>query len=432
MALRSTLKFRDSFLRIPVSRHIHLQSAAMKSKNFIPDRWIDYIPVGKRIPGTRFIAFKVPLKNIYDGKLAPWQRFSPSDLVNDIKKQNEELGLVVDLTCTQRYYSPQELPKTILYSKIFTVGHAVPSDQVIAQFKHIVNKYLSENSGNEKLVGVHCTHGLNRTGYLVCRYLIDMLRMEPSEAIEKFNSSRGHSIERSNYLEDLLHGNARSNAGLDDHEAKNQKTSSRNTANPKQPPYPEERPRSHGGAGLDYYQANNRQHLSRRNANSPPCAEEQPRSQSHTHEALRWGPMVPGSRYAHPPLHHAPLQMMGPQRGFPHYSVRHPSHDPRTPSPGFPRPRHSLQMEDHPPHHYRGPSRPQHYLPRHFPHHGGFKAVNGATPQDCSPDVLPHSEHSPGYRFPAPPHHSQQHHSNSPYQRQPSQVHTWKPKKQWQ
>ncbi|XP_077119237.1 RNA/RNP complex-1-interacting phosphatase isoform X3 [Ranitomeya variabilis] len=239
MALCSRLKFRVSFLRFPVSCHIHLPPAAMKNKNFIPERWMDYIPVGKRIPGTRFIAFKVPLKKIYDSKLAPWQRFSPSDLITEVKKQNEELGLVVDLTCTQRYYSPQELPETIMYSKIFTVGHAVPSDDVIAQFKNIVNQYLSENSGNEKLVGVHCTHGLNRTGYLVCRYLIDVLSMEPSEAVEKFNNSRGHSIERSNYLEDLLHGSARSSATLDDYEAPNQKNWSRNNA--------KQHPRSPGG-----------------------------------------------------------------------------------------------------------------------------------------------------------------------------------------
>lgn len=27
-------------------------------------RWTDYIPLGRRIPGTRFIAFKVPLKRV--------------------------------------------------------------------------------------------------------------------------------------------------------------------------------------------------------------------------------------------------------------------------------------------------------------------------------------------------------------------------------
>ena len=45
----------------------------------------------------------------------------------------------------------------------------------------------------DKLVGVHCTHGLNRTGYLVCRYMIQELGVEPEEAIAAFDTARGHS-----------------------------------------------------------------------------------------------------------------------------------------------------------------------------------------------------------------------------------------------
>ncbi len=31
---------------------------------FPPNRWLDYKAVGKRLRGTRFIAFKVPLKQV--------------------------------------------------------------------------------------------------------------------------------------------------------------------------------------------------------------------------------------------------------------------------------------------------------------------------------------------------------------------------------
>nr|AAH88954.1 Unknown (protein for MGC:85057) [Xenopus laevis] len=180
-----------------------------KTKNHLPDRWTDYTPLGKRIPGTRFIAFKVPLKKIFNSKIESWQRFSSADLIRDVQAQKEELGLIIDLTCTTRYYSPEELPESLHYAKIFTVGHEVPSDETIFQFKCIINRFLKENSNNDKLIGVHCTHGLNRTGYLVCRYLIDVLGMVPSDAIEKFNQSRGHCIERKNYLDDLMCGEMR-------------------------------------------------------------------------------------------------------------------------------------------------------------------------------------------------------------------------------
>ncbi|XP_064350441.1 RNA/RNP complex-1-interacting phosphatase isoform X3 [Camelus dromedarius] len=142
-------------------------SAKKKGGNHIPERWKDYLPVGQRMPGTRFIAFKVPLK--------------------------------------------KDLPETVPYLKIYTVGHQIPDDGTIFKFKCAVNGFLKENKDNDRLIGVHCTHGLNRTGYLICRYLIDVEGMRPDDAIELFNRCRGHCLERQNYIEDLRNGPMRKN-----------------------------------------------------------------------------------------------------------------------------------------------------------------------------------------------------------------------------
>ncbi|KAJ8286771.1 hypothetical protein GJAV_G00043110 [Gymnothorax javanicus] len=184
-------------------------------KNGIPDRWTEYQAVGKRMPGTRFIAFKVPLNKKLRRQLPPAEAFGPQDLVEVIEQEKHTLGLIIDLTFTTRYYKPQDLPEGVQYQKIFTAGHEVPSDPTILSFKRAVNFFLKENQDNDKLIGIHCTHGLNRTGYLVCRYLIDVEGMDPAEAIELFNRSRGHAIERENYLEDLKSGPKRSNQGID-------------------------------------------------------------------------------------------------------------------------------------------------------------------------------------------------------------------------
>eukprot|EP00062_Callorhinchus_milii_P021384 gi/632978033/ref/XP_007905676.1/ PREDICTED: RNA/RNP complex-1-interacting phosphatase-like [Callorhinchus milii] len=184
-------------------------------KKGVPDRWKDYAPLGRRLPGTRFIAFKVPLQKWFENKLHPAQVFTPADLVRRIEKQKETLGKIIDLTCTDRYYDPAELPEYLHFEKIFTAGHAVPNPETISHFKQAVSEYLQANTHNDKLIGVHCTHGVNRTGYLICRYLIDVDGMDPHSAIELFNRSRGHRIERKNYIEDLLRGQRRRNKGLD-------------------------------------------------------------------------------------------------------------------------------------------------------------------------------------------------------------------------
>jgi atypical dual specificity phosphatase len=173
----------------------------------IPDRWEEYEPLGKLIVGTRFVSFKVPLKE----DLCRWSRldisswFTPQKLIKLIENDGHQLGLIIDLTNTDRYYNRTEITDAgIGYVKIYTEGHIVPTAVVQKTFFDAVDNFLSENAGNDRLIGVHCTHGLNRTGYLVCRYMINRMKFEPQTAIDAFNVARGYSIERVNYLNDLL------------------------------------------------------------------------------------------------------------------------------------------------------------------------------------------------------------------------------------
>ncbi|CAF3978064.1 unnamed protein product, partial [Rotaria sp. Silwood1] len=65
------------------------------------------------------------------------------------------------------------------------------------KFFHVVNTFLRDNRQN----GIHCTHGINRSGYFIVRYLIEILGQQPDNAIAAFNRARGHSIEKN--IDDL-------------------------------------------------------------------------------------------------------------------------------------------------------------------------------------------------------------------------------------
>lgn len=209
----------SSIISLLPNRRIKLaKMSSTRRKNGIPDRWLDYQAVGKRLQGTRFIAFKVPLKFSLNCQLSSGDVFGHWELLDTVKRENQELGLIIDLTFTTRYYKPEDVPESLHCVKIFTAGHEIPSDSTILTFKRTVRQFLQENGDNDKLIGVHCTHGLNRTGYLICRYLIDVDEVEPHKAIQLFNSSRGHAMERKNYLEDLLSGPKRSNEGIEESE----------------------------------------------------------------------------------------------------------------------------------------------------------------------------------------------------------------------
>nr|XP_028585664.1 uncharacterized protein LOC114597345 isoform X1 [Podarcis muralis]XP_028585665.1 uncharacterized protein LOC114597345 isoform X1 [Podarcis muralis] len=186
----------------------------MVKKNSIPAGWRTVSPIGQPIAGTRFIPFKAPMKGEINQRLTPTQKFTPKDLIAAIKALNIELGLIIDLTYTTRYYHMKDLPKNVVYKKLYTIGFEVPDDPTILQFKKLVRKFLWENAENAKLIGVHCTNGINRTGYLICRYLIDVEGWDPETAIQAFGEARGHHIDGKIYLADLKTQPMRSNLGM--------------------------------------------------------------------------------------------------------------------------------------------------------------------------------------------------------------------------
>ncbi|XP_050044686.1 uncharacterized protein [Dermacentor andersoni] len=166
----------------------------------IPDRWLDYNDVGGVVPGTRFIAFKVPLRESISSRVPPSKRFTPNELLQRIYG----LGLVIDLTCTNRYYDPESLiSRGILHAKIMCVGQQIPSEVVVSEFFRAVDAFVANPANDGKLIGVHCTHGVNRTGYLVCKYMIEKLSVAPTTAIEQFENARGHKFDRNEYVIDL-------------------------------------------------------------------------------------------------------------------------------------------------------------------------------------------------------------------------------------
>ncbi|CAF0972223.1 unnamed protein product [Adineta ricciae] len=178
------------------------------SSGGIPDRWLDYIGVNSWIENTRFIAFKCPLKPEMQKHLPDDRRFTLGDLVERLDDKGKELGLIIDLTNTERYYKRTDIEDAqIEYHKLMTPGHnQIPNETCYQDFAKTVRNFLDRNKNNDKLIGVHCTHGLNRTGYLIVRYMIEEMNFKPEEALEAFNRARGHSMEK--YTEDLLRRSA--------------------------------------------------------------------------------------------------------------------------------------------------------------------------------------------------------------------------------
>ncbi|MFH4973312.1 hypothetical protein AB6A40_000021 [Gnathostoma spinigerum] len=171
----------------------------------VPKQWTRYAPVGSVIPGTRFIAFKTPINEPLSTKIFKDQRFNVNDLFRILAEKDISLGLVIDLTDTDRFYDHKDIQNMcVAYEKINCPGRGfIEREELVDSFYCTVDNFLEENSENELLIGVHCTNGINRCGFMICHYLVDRLDWTSHDAIDAFERARGYPIERGSYVQAL-------------------------------------------------------------------------------------------------------------------------------------------------------------------------------------------------------------------------------------
>lgn len=169
----------------------------------IPDRWLHCPRKAVDLVAKKFFAFKTPLSSDYDSQVPLEHRWSPSMLFGSLKGQRIKLGLWIDLTNTNRFYNKQDIEATGCgYVKLPCRGHGeTPSEDQAQLFVQICRRFISQNPLD--YIGVHCTHGFNRTGFLICCYLVETTEMSIDSAITAFAVSRPPGIYKGDYVQEL-------------------------------------------------------------------------------------------------------------------------------------------------------------------------------------------------------------------------------------
>lgn len=194
-----------------VSRHmVHDDGPQWKKlkydKSRLPPGWLDCPEMGDEL--FYMIPSKVPLGEAYNNCIPPGKRYSFLQVFKKIRVRGKRIGMVVDLTNTDRYYNHNEFKKEgVKHLKIRCQGRdSVPDNESVNQFVFEVAQFLAQQNSqkeSKRCVFVHCTHGHNRTGYMVAHYMIRMHFMSVSEAVQKFAEARPPGIYKSDYIDAL-------------------------------------------------------------------------------------------------------------------------------------------------------------------------------------------------------------------------------------
>ncbi|CAB4064581.1 RNGTT [Lepeophtheirus salmonis] len=148
-----------------------------------------------------FLAMKTPLDSRYESRIHAANIFTPDMVLKSMEGYKCEIGLWIDLTNTSRFYDKKQIPCS--YVKLACGGHKEPptEDQVNA-FISIISKFKEQNP--LKAIIVHCTHGFNRTGFMIGAYLVEHESWSPEASIQAFAQSRPPGIYKQDYLTEFF------------------------------------------------------------------------------------------------------------------------------------------------------------------------------------------------------------------------------------
>lgn len=124
-------------------------------------------------------------------------------MISSMRSKKLNVGLWIDLTNTNRYYELQNPASDgIEYVKLRLRGHGeCPKVEQVQEFINLCRSFHNRRPNFH--IAVHCTHGFNRTGFLICAFLVDELGWDIEAAIQTFSKSRPPGIYKSDYLEEL-------------------------------------------------------------------------------------------------------------------------------------------------------------------------------------------------------------------------------------
>ncbi|XP_030830512.1 mRNA-capping enzyme [Strongylocentrotus purpuratus] len=168
----------------------------------VPERWLNCPRKGTLIAG-KFLPFKTPLGPKYNDSIPEENRFDTSMLFAYMNSRQVKLGWVFDLTNTNRFYDKDEIEKNgARHIKLPCRGRGeCPSKEQTSLFIQM----CSTNCKNpDQIIGVHCTHGYNRTGFLICAYLVETLDWSVDAAVSLFAQGRPPGIYKGDYIQELF------------------------------------------------------------------------------------------------------------------------------------------------------------------------------------------------------------------------------------
>ena len=177
-------------------------------------KWGDYDSYGEPVGPSRFIPMKTPLSpklladfGVKDEKEKVPHVHTLPDFLAAQKERGRDVGLVIDLSNHDCLYS-DGIPETgVRRVHVRNVAKSVPDvdsvAEVIATAHAFWNDETCRGENAEKYVAIHCAYGFNRTGFVLCCYLVEKCGLSADQALQAFAEARKPGVKHDRFREAL-------------------------------------------------------------------------------------------------------------------------------------------------------------------------------------------------------------------------------------
>ncbi|GBB97921.1 hypothetical protein RclHR1_00310049 [Rhizophagus clarus] len=158
-------------------------------KNF--QKWKRTPIISERtVDSTKFRAMKVMRQND--------EEHCPKSFI----ARHPDIGFIIDITKDPPPYRTSDFDNShITYIKLSTVSKIPPSRDDIRRFIQVAKEAWDKKP--DKQIAVHCHYGFNRTGFMICCYLIEELHCSVAEALRWFAETRPAGIKHRHFRDEL-------------------------------------------------------------------------------------------------------------------------------------------------------------------------------------------------------------------------------------
>ncbi|GES76744.1 alpha/beta hydrolase protein [Rhizophagus clarus] len=144
----------------------------------------------RTVDSTKFRAMKVMRQND--------EEHCPKSFI----ARHPDIGFIIDITKDPPPYRTSDFDNShITYIKLSTVSKIPPSRDDIRRFIQVAKEAWDKKP--DKQIAVHCHYGFNRTGFMICCYLIEELHCSVAEALRWFAETRPAGIKHRHFRDEL-------------------------------------------------------------------------------------------------------------------------------------------------------------------------------------------------------------------------------------